>query len=152
MLSACHLSISVFITLLCLLWLTPSLAHSFTLPTVSPPARLYLCLTLRQSQGFRAFSFSPRQLSFIDVFLDVLCFPPRSFCLHLLLSLSLCECQALRLRSHSESAQKSGTICEKKGSNGNMISTKLEQEKKRTCSILNAQNNMSSIHIQLFPQ
>lgn len=55
MLSACHLSISVFIsvfiTLLCLLRLTPSLAHSFTLPTVSLPVQFSISLPNSSSKS-----------------------------------------------------------------------------------------------------
>lgn len=93
MLYACHLSISVFITLSVCLFISLSPHHLLSLSlslTVCFWSPLYLCPTFCQSQGFSlSLSFRPHQLSFIDVFLDALCFPPRSFFLHLSLSLSL---------------------------------------------------------------
>lgn len=115
MFSACHLSLSLFL-LTPPLRLTPSLPHPAQSLAVCFWSRLYLCPTLRQSQGFSlSLSFSPHQLSFIDVFLDALCFPPRSFLLHLPLSPSLSL--SLCLHSHSASVQKLETIYEQNSEN-----------------------------------
>ena len=123
MLSACHLSISVFITVSASSLSLPSdsLLGWLTLSQCSLPiavcfwSPLYLYPTLCQSQGFSlSLSLSPHQLSFIDVFLDALCFPPRSFLLHLPLSLSLSVSRTLCLHSHSEPAHKPGTVREQK--------------------------------------
>lgn len=94
--------------------LSDSLHHSLIPLRLSPSpfevVYIFAQLFVKVKVFSLSLSFSPHQLSFIDVFLDALCFPSRSFLLHLPLSpfcsLTLPLTEPLYLHSHSGSEQK----------------------------------------------